>query len=115
MTRLIPRRIAVAGLAALLWPGPAGAAEIRVISSGGFAAAYRALVPGFEQATGNTVSTGWEPSMGKTVDAVPARLARQEPIDVPIMAGCALVAHLASPAAAAAIRDGGMDPMIAPR
>lgn len=90
MSRLIARRAAVAGLAALLWPGLAGAAELRVISSGGFAAAYRALVPGFEQATGNTVSTGWGPSMGKTVDAVPARLARQEPIDVLIMVGYAL-------------------------
>lgn len=77
-------------LAALLLAGPALAAEVRVVSSGGFAAAYRALVPGWEQATGNSVSTGWGPSMGKTVDAVPARLARGEPVDVLIMVGYAL-------------------------
>lgn len=86
---MLGRRIALC-LAALLLAGPALAAEVRVVSSGGFAAAYRALVPGWEGATGNTVSTGWGPSMGKTVDAVPARLARGEPVDVLIMVGYAL-------------------------
>ncbi len=70
--------------------GAAQAAEIRVVSSGGFAAAFRALAPAFEQATGHTLVTGWGPSMGQTVDAVPARLARGEPIDVLIMVGDAL-------------------------
>ena len=86
---MLGRRAALC-LAALLLAGPALAAEVRVVSSGGFAAAYRALVPGWEQATGNSVSTGWGPSMGKTVDAVPARLARGEPVDVLIMVGYAL-------------------------
>ena len=66
------------------------AADIRVVSSGGFAAAYRTLAPEFEQATGNHLITGWGPSMGNTTDAVPQRLARHEPIDVVIMAGSAL-------------------------
>lgn len=86
---MLGRRAALC-LAALLLAGPALAAEVRVISSGGFAAAYRALVPGWEQATGNSVSTGWGPSMGNTVDAVPARLARGQPVDVLIMVGYAL-------------------------
>lgn len=86
---MLGRRVVLC-LAALLLAGPALAAEVRVVSSGGFAAAYRALVPGWEQATGNSVSTGWGPSMGKTVDAVPARLARGEPVDVLIMVGYAL-------------------------
>lgn len=86
---MLGRRVVLC-LAALLLAGPALAAEVRVVSSGGFAAAYRALVPGWEQATGNSVSTGWGPSMGKTVDAVPARLARDEPVDVLIMVGYAL-------------------------
>ncbi len=88
MPLTITRRIALASLsAALLWPSLADAAEIQVVSSGSFAAAYKVLTPAFEQATGNTVSTGWGPSMGVTTDAV---LARQEPIDVLIMVGYAL-------------------------
>src|ERR1700740_2365945 len=63
------------------------AADIRVLSSGGFAAAYRTLAPQFEKTTGNHLITGWGPSMGNTTDAVPQRLARNEPIDVVIMGG----------------------------
>ena len=81
---------AVLALAASALAGAAQAAEIRVVSSGGFAAAYRALAPAFERATGHTLVTGWGPSMGQTADAVPARLARGEPIDVLIMVGDAL-------------------------
>jgi molybdate transport system substrate-binding protein len=66
------------------------AADIHVVSSGGFAAAYRTLAPQFEQTTGNHLITGWGPSMGNTTDAVPQRLARNEPIDVVIMVGPAL-------------------------
>ena len=91
MALLTTRRAALAALpAALLWPGIASAAELRVVSSGGFAAAYKVLTPAFEHATGHTLTTGWGPSMGATPDAVPARLARQEPIDVLIMVGYAL-------------------------
>jgi molybdate transport system substrate-binding protein len=74
----------------LLFAGPARAAEIKVVSSGGFAAAYRALAPEFERTTGNTLVTGWGPSMGNTPEAVPARLQRGERIDVLIMVGYAL-------------------------
>ncbi|HEX6564975.1 MAG TPA: substrate-binding domain-containing protein, partial [Chthoniobacterales bacterium] len=66
------------------------AADIRVVSSGGFAAAYRTLAPQFEKTTGNHLITSWGPSMGNTTDAVPQRLARNEPIDVVIMVGPAL-------------------------
>ena len=83
-------RAAAFFLAAWALAGTAQAAEIRVVSSGGFAAAYLALAPAFERATGHTLVTGWGPSMGQTVDAVPARLARGEPIDVLIMVGDAL-------------------------
>jgi molybdate transport system substrate-binding protein len=75
---------------ALLLSGPTRAADIHVVSSGGFAAAYRTLAPQFEQATGNHLIIGWGPSMGDTTDAVPQRLARNEPIDVVIMVGSAL-------------------------
>jgi molybdate transport system substrate-binding protein len=76
--------------ALLLFTGTLKAAVVRVVSSGGFAAAYRALAPEFERTTGNTLVTNWGPSMGDTPDAVPARLRRGEAIDVVIMVGYAL-------------------------
>lgn len=74
----------------LLIPSLAAADEVRVISSGGVSAALKVLVPEFEATSGHTVSMGWGPSMGDTVDAVPQRVARGEPIDVVIMVGYAL-------------------------
>jgi molybdate transport system substrate-binding protein len=88
MKTLVCRAIALCGL--LLLPIAANAAEVHVVSSGGFAAAYRTLAPVFEQKTGDRLVVGWGPSMGKTPDTVPARLARGEPIDVVIMVGYAL-------------------------
>jgi molybdate transport system substrate-binding protein len=92
--RLIVSRALALGLAGLMLAmgavGEAGAAEIKVVSSGGFAAAYRELVPEFERATGHKVVTGWGPSMGNTPQAIPQRLARGEPVDVVIMVGYAL-------------------------
>jgi molybdate transport system substrate-binding protein len=83
-------RLLVLLVASFLATGISHAADIRVVSSGGFAAAYRILAPEFEQATGNHLITGWGPSMGNTADAVPQRLERHEPIDVVIMVGSAL-------------------------
>ncbi len=81
----------VYALAALLFTAaPAGATELHVVSSGGFAAAYKSLVPEWEKTTGNTVVAEWGPSMGTTPGAVPQRLARGEKIDVVIMVGYAL-------------------------
>lgn len=68
----------------------ASAAEVRVMISGGLAAAYEALVPEFERATGHKVLTARGPSMGTTVNAIPVRLERGEPADVLIMVGYAL-------------------------
>lgn len=81
----------VAGLLpGLAMPLLAWADEVRVVSSGGFAVAYKELAPQFEKATGHTLVSAWGPSMGATVDAVPQRLARHEPIDLVIMVGYAL-------------------------
>jgi Bacterial extracellular solute-binding protein len=78
------------GALSILLAGFAQAAELKVMNSGGFAAAYLDLVPAFERVTGNTVTTAWGPSMGTTPDAIPVRLQRGEPVDVVIMVGYAL-------------------------
>jgi molybdate transport system substrate-binding protein len=74
----------------LLLATAATAAEVRVMISGGLTAAYNALVPEFERATGHKVLTAYGPSMGTTVNAIPIRLERGEPADVLIMVGYAL-------------------------
>ena len=84
-------RTLVFGIAAALWlAGTAQAAEVHVMISGGLSAAYDALVPEFEKATGNKVITARGPSMGTTVNAIPVRLERGEPADVLILVGYAL-------------------------
>jgi molybdate transport system substrate-binding protein len=85
------RLMALLLICALL--GVAGAAradEIKVVTSGGFTAAYLELVPQYEAATHNKLSTEFGPSMGTTHNAIPIRLDRGEEIDVVIMAGPAL-------------------------
>lgn len=85
------KRIAAAFAAFFLVVAPSAfAATINVVSSGGFAAAYKELIPEFEKRTGNKVVSQWGPSMGTTKNAVPQRLARNEDIDVLIMVGEAL-------------------------
>lgn len=66
------------------------AAEVTVVTSGAFTAAYLELVPVYEQATHDKLVTKFGPSMGTTVNAIPMRLARGEAIDVVIMAAPAL-------------------------
>jgi molybdate transport system substrate-binding protein len=84
-------RAAALGVTAALWlAGTAHAAEVRVMISGGLSAAYNALVPEFEKATGNKVLTAYGPSMGTTTNAIPMRLERGEPADVLILVGYAL-------------------------
>lgn len=66
------------------------AEEIRVMTSGGFTAAYKVLGPKFAVSTGNTLDTALGPSMGKAPEAIPNRLSRGEKADVVIMVGYAL-------------------------
>ncbi len=69
---------------------PKRIAEIRVITSGALTEAYKALVPEFERATGHTVISSYGASMGNATDSIPSRLARNEAVDVIILAGPAL-------------------------
>ena len=82
--------------AALLVSGVALADPLVVASSGGFAAAYTQLVSQWQREPGHEVSTVRGPSMGQTANAIPQRLARNEPIDVVIMVGDALDKLIAS-------------------
>jgi molybdate transport system substrate-binding protein len=84
------RALAFGFLGLLFLVSAATAAEVRVMISGGLTAAYNALVPEFERATGHKVITVYGPSMGTTDRAIPVRLERGEPADVLIMVGYAL-------------------------
>jgi len=94
ISRITPRAVtALAALAlvgAALLTNTAQAVEVKVMNSGGFTASYKALMPAYEKASGNTLSTAWGPSMGKAPEAIPNRLARGEHADVVIMVGYAL-------------------------
>ena len=77
-------------LFAFLLVSAARADEIKVVTSGGFTAAYLDLAPEYESTTHNELLTEFGPSMGTTHNAIPVRLDRGEAIDVVIMAGPAL-------------------------
>jgi molybdate transport system substrate-binding protein len=76
---------------------PVLAAEVKVMTSGGFTSTHKELTPEFERATGHKISTAYGASMGGAPDSIPSRLARGEPADIVI---------LAAPALEALIKDG---------
>jgi molybdate transport system substrate-binding protein len=84
--------LALAFLALLaLRAAPAAAAEeVRVMTSGGFTAAYDLLRPEFEKATGITVHSAYGASGGGAPDSIPVRLTRGEPADLLILSREAL-------------------------
>jgi molybdate transport system substrate-binding protein len=89
------RKLSVAALAffvtfALLASGAALADEVKVMMSGWFAPAYRALGPEFTEETGNTLITVWGPATGTAINAIPVRFARGEWADVLIVVSHAL-------------------------
>ena len=77
-------------LSALLTSATVRADEIKVVTSGGFTAAYLELVPQYESSTHHKLVTEFGPSMGTTHNAIPIRLERGEAIDVVILAAPAL-------------------------
>ena len=68
----------------------AQAEPLKVMTSGGFTAAYKLLGPQYARQSGDTLDTLLGPSMGKAPEAIPNRLARGEKADVVIMVGYAL-------------------------
>ena len=91
---LLLAAFSLAGCAGTKAVAPAGT-EIRVMTSGGFTAAYDELTPTYEKATGHKVQTAYGASMGAASDSIPSRLARGEPVDIVILARPALDALVA--------------------
>ena len=89
-TRLFVSKALLVATGLLFFVAVAGAAEIKVMSSAGFKAAYLELAAEFERTTGHKIVNAWGPSMGNTPQAVPNRIARGEPVDVVIIVGEAL-------------------------
>jgi len=79
----------VISLSLLAAAAPA-AAEVYVMTSGGFTAAYKELIPDCEAQIGEKIVSAYGSSMGPAPEAIPNRLARDEPADVIIMAAGAL-------------------------
>jgi molybdate transport system substrate-binding protein len=88
--RTFARAASLAFTCALLTAATAPTAQIKVVTSGAFTAAYLELVPEYEHATHNKLLTEFGPSMGTTHNAIPIRLERGEEIDVVILAAPAL-------------------------
>jgi molybdate transport system substrate-binding protein len=63
--------------------------EIRIMTSGAFTAAYRALIPRLEQLTGKKLVTA-ATSIGTGENSIPNRLRRHESVDVVIVADTVL-------------------------
>jgi len=64
--------------------------ELKIITSGGFAAAYDLLGPQFESISGIRLVTEYGSSSGGAVDSIPSRLARGEDADVIILSRSSL-------------------------
>jgi molybdate transport system substrate-binding protein len=64
--------------------------QIKVITSGGFAAAFALLAPEFEQQTGMQIITSYGSSAGGAADSIPVRLARGEIFDLIILSRSSL-------------------------
>ena len=64
--------------------------ELRVVTSGGFTAAYNVLAPAFERETGVRLVTEYGASSGGAPDSIPVRLARGEKFDVIILSQSSL-------------------------
>ncbi len=66
------------------------ARELRVVTSGGFTAAYNVLAPAFEAETGIRLHTEYGASSGGAPDSIPVRLADGQAFDVVILSRSSL-------------------------
>ena len=77
-------KTAVVALAIVVSP-TAAFAQLKVVISGGFSAAYKKLLPEFEKSSGLTVTTTTGGSQGNGPNTIGAQLRRGVPVDVVIM------------------------------
>jgi molybdate transport system substrate-binding protein len=92
------RKLRMAGLLLLLVacqpessePTAQAADVVRVVTSGGFTAAYNELAPRFEELSGITLETQYGASSGGASDSIPERLARGETFDLMILSRSSL-------------------------
>jgi molybdate transport system substrate-binding protein len=77
-------------LGAVLAVAAQSTTEIRVVTSGTFTAPYLELVPEYERATHNKITTEYGGSMGTSPNTIPMRMGRGEAFDVVIMAAPAM-------------------------
>jgi len=69
---------------------PAESNQLRVITSGGFATAYKILAPQFEQKTGIKLNIYYGSSSGGAPDSIPVRIDNGQPFDVIILSKTSL-------------------------
>lgn len=92
------RRCVLAHVLLLVWScqsapddsGHESSQVVNVMTSGGFAAACKALAPQFEKSTGLRLNTAYGPSTGGVSHSIPMRLARGEPADLIILSRSSL-------------------------
>src|SRR5436190_22608322 len=84
MSRRASIKSTVAALAIVAWP-TASFAQVKVIISGGFSAAFTKLLPQFEKSSGITVTTTTGGSQGTGSNTIGAQLRRGVPVDLVIM------------------------------
>ena len=84
---VLPRLVTLLAVSAVLFAGPPTAsAQVKVILSGGFTAAYRELLPQFEKETGITVTTTSGGSVGSGPNTIGGQIRRGVAADVVILA-----------------------------
>ncbi len=66
------------------------AADVHVLATGALSAAFKEVVPAFEEKTGHHLVISWGPSYGASPDALPMRIRNGEPMDVCFMIAASL-------------------------
>jgi molybdate transport system substrate-binding protein len=69
---------------------PLAPVQLSVLSARGFLAAMQLVAPAYEEATGVHIRLQEAPSMGRSPEAIPNRLARRESVDIVLMEDAAL-------------------------
>jgi len=85
-TRIRDLTTALVTCLVMLWSPQQASAQVKVIISGGFNAAYRELLPQFEKATGITVTTTSGGSVGNGPNTIGGQIRRGVAADVVILA-----------------------------